>query len=144
MIVRSVVHAALCASFLAFTTSHARAGAEAEGAIRAWLEAIASGDQSRLAEVLAPEFQIMRSNGTGHDKAAYAGGAAARITQVQEISDLVATRHDDLLVVRYKLAVVETVDGREIERKAPRLTVFRRSGANWLVVAHANFARIGP
>jgi hypothetical protein len=30
-----------------------------------------------------------------------------------------------------------------MQAEAPRLTVFRRSGDTWPIVAHANFAEIG-
>jgi ketosteroid isomerase-like protein len=46
------------------------------------------------------------------------------------------------MVVRYVLSLNATVDGKEEQRSAPRLTVFRRDGDRWLVVAHANFARL--
>ncbi len=54
--------------------------------------------------------------------------------------DMVATREGDVMVVRYFLEVDETIDGVEVEHRAPRLTVFRKSGETWLVVSHANFA----
>lgn len=120
----------------------ADADPEADKAIEVWLNAVKSGDQATIAAVLAPEFQIMRSNGTGYDKGAYAAGGAAKITAILEVSDAVVTRNGDLMVVRYLLSVSETIDGKNVERKAPRLTVFRRDGNKWLVVAHANFAQI--
>ena len=43
------------------------------------------------------------------------------------------------MVVRYELIVDEIIDGKRIDRRAPRLTVFRQVGDAWLVVAHANF-----
>jgi hypothetical protein len=39
--------------------------------------------------------------------------------------------------------VSETVGGKRVDAYAPRMTVFRKSGDAWLVVAHANFAPIG-
>lgn len=120
----------------------ARADGTAEAAIHAWIGAITSGNKDTIAAVLAPEFQIMRSNGTGFDRTQYAGGGAARITSAPTVTDVVATRHGNLLVTRYNLAITETVGGRKVQHKAPRLTVFRRDGNRWLVVAHANFARI--
>ncbi len=139
---RVLVHGFVTLALLTVTPGMARADGTAEAAIRAWIGAIASGDKGTLAAVLAPEFQIMRSNGTGFDRAQYAGGGAARITSAPAITDVVATRHGELLVTRYTLAITETVDGRKVQHKAPRLTVFRRDGDRWLVVAHANFARI--
>ncbi|MFT5540778.1 MAG: hypothetical protein ACI82H_002316 [Alphaproteobacteria bacterium] len=84
----------------------------------------------------------MRSDGVGHDKAAYVSGGAARINRVLDVTDVIATRHENLLVTHYKLAVTETINGHKVQKKAPRLTVFRRTGMLWQAVAHANFARI--
>jgi ketosteroid isomerase-like protein len=53
---------------------------------------------------------------------------------------VVATASGDLLIARYQLVIQETIDGTPIAQRAPRLTVFRRDGDRWLVVAHANFA----
>lgn len=120
----------------------AKADAEAEAAIRGFVADVMSGDAERLAATLAPEFQIQRSDGRGYDKAGYVAGGAAQISTIQDVTDVVATRHQDVLVVRYMLAVEETVRGRDVSAQAPRLTVFRRDGDRWLVVAHSNFARI--
>lgn len=114
---------------------------EAEAAVMAWLNAIIAGPAA-LEEVLAPEFQIQRADGTGLDRAAYIGGGAATITEILGIHGLVVTAHDDLMVVRYLLVVAETLGGVTVEREAPRLSVFRREGDRWLIVAHANFARL--
>lgn len=115
--------------------------AEAEAAITAWLQAIMAGPEA-LETVLAPEFQIQRFDGTGYDRAGYIGGGLASISEIHGIRDLTVTVHGDLLVTRYILAVGETINGAAIEREAPRLTVFRRDGDAWLVVAHANFAQL--
>ncbi|MGV8839981.1 MAG: nuclear transport factor 2 family protein [Bauldia sp.] len=115
--------------------------AEAEAAVMVWLNAIIAGPAA-LETVLAPEFQIQRADGNGLDRAGYIGGGAAVITEIHGIENLVVTTHDDLMVVRYSLIVAETVGGVTVEREAPRLTVFRREGETWLVVAHANFARL--
>ena len=34
-----------------------------------WVEAVMSGDPGRLDDILAPEFQIQRADGTAHGKA---------------------------------------------------------------------------
>ena len=126
---------------LAAAPAFAQTNTEAEGAVRAWLDAVMSGDPDQLDAVLAPEFQIQRADGTGLDKAGYVDGGGANLTSY-ELRDLVATEDDDILVVRYLLVVSETISGQPVERVAPRLTVFRRDGDRWLVVAHANFAQV--
>lgn len=113
---------------------------EAEEAVNAWLGAVAGGDPAALEAILAPEFQIQRADGTGHDKATYIDGGAASVSEFAA-RDLIATRDGDLMVVRYTLVVSETIDDQPMQATAPRLTVFRWDGERWLVVAHANFAR---
>ena len=114
---------------------------EAEAAVMAWLNAIIAGPAA-LETILAPEFQIQRADGNGLDRAGYIGGGAATINEIHGIEDLVVTTHEDIMVVRYELLVAETVGGVTVERHAPRITVFRKEGDVWLVVAHANFARL--
>ena len=41
------------------------------------------------------------------------------------------------------LRIEQTINGKSVQAMAPRLSVFRRGGAGWLIVAHANFAQIG-
>lgn len=116
--------------------------AEAEAAIMTYVNAVIAGDRSRLMEILAPEFQIQRPDGTGHDRETYVAGEFLAISQFLGISDLFATSTGDIMVARYVLHLNSTLDGRPVEALAPRLTVFRRDGDAWLVVAHANFAQI--
>ncbi len=141
MLVNHAVKAIALVGVLAAAPAFAQSSAEAEGAVRAWLDAVMSGDPAQLDAVLAPEFQIQRADGTGLDKAGYIDGGAANLVEY-ELRDLVATQDDDIMVVRYLLVVSETISGQPVERVAPRLTVFRRDGDRWLVVAHANFAQV--
>jgi ketosteroid isomerase-like protein len=131
---------ALAAAF-AVSGAFAQSTDEAGAAVGAWLDAVLLGTPEALSAVLAPEFQIQRANGTGHDRAAYIDGGAAQLAEFSA-SDLIATRYEDILVVRYTLVVSETIDGQPVERTAPRLTVFRYDDGRWLVVAHANFAEV--
>lgn len=116
--------------------------AEAEAAIMAYVNAVIAGDRAGLMEILAPEFQIQRPDGTGHDRETYVAGEFLTIARFLGISDLYVTSTDDLMVARYVLHLNSTLDGRAVEALAPRLTVFRREGDAWLVVAHANFAQV--
>jgi len=114
--------------------------AEATGAINAWFAAIMSRDPATLGKVLAPEFQIMRADGSGYDAAGYPASELPVIARMPTVEDLVATREGDILVTRYMVNLDSTRDGKTVEAHAPRLTVFRKSGDAWLVVAHGNFA----
>jgi hypothetical protein len=110
--------------------------------IGAFVEAVIAGPNA-VAPLLAPEFQIMRSNGVGYDRAGYIGRGAGSVNARPRfaLSDIVATADGDVLVARYFLEIEETIDGKPVTRRAPRLTVFRMIGGTWKVSAHANFAR---
>jgi ketosteroid isomerase-like protein len=117
---------------------------EAEDAVMSFVAAVAAGDEEGLSAVLAPEFQILRPTGVGYDRDGYLaqGAPSVRIEGGPVIDDLIATREGDVMVVRYMLTVVETIDGQAVQARAPRLSVFRRAGERWLIVAHANFAGV--
>jgi ketosteroid isomerase-like protein len=117
--------------------------AQAAKAVDAWLAAVSSGEVERLRSVLAPEFQIARADGSAYAAADYLASDLPKFAAVPAVAKLVATGYGDHLVARYWLAVDATIAGKAMEAEAPRLTVFRRSGDKWLVVAHANFATLG-
>ncbi len=104
-------------------------------------EAVISGPET-LAPLLAPEYQIMRSNSVGYDRDEYLkhGLKTLEFVPVFSHQELVVTSHEDILVVRYMLEIDEKIDGHQIQKRAPRLTVFRNIDGNWKVVAHSNFA----
>ena len=56
---------------LAATASQAMGEDDARAAIAMWLGAVQTGDPAAVEAVLAPEFQILRSDGSGHDKTSY-------------------------------------------------------------------------
>ena len=112
-------------------------------AVDAWVGAVASGDTAVVKKVLAPEFQIIRSDGTAYNAQEYLQSELPRFPEPPKIGTLVVTGYGDYLVARYEIESKITL-GDEIEmRYGPRLTVFRKGhdGA-WLVVAHANLAAL--
>jgi hypothetical protein len=111
-------------------------------AVEAWVGAVASGDPAVLASLLAPEFQLVRDDGSSYGRDAYLAQGMSNLTAVPVVSDLVATAYGDLIVARYMLSVApgSTAEGEALQPIGTRLTVFRRSEDVWLVVAHANFA----
>ncbi|MGD9739633.1 MAG: nuclear transport factor 2 family protein [Bauldia sp.] len=115
---------------------------EAEAAIMAYVNAVQAADRDVLMTILAPEFQIQRATGIGHGREDYIAGEFLTISEFLGLSDLHVTSQGDLMVARYILHLNATLDGRTVEVQAPRLTVFRREGDQWLVVAHANFAQV--
>jgi ketosteroid isomerase-like protein len=124
------------------STENRQLDEKAKRAVEAWAKAVASGNVDTVRQHLAPEFQILRSDGKGYDKAQYLAGGLPKIDSIIGVQDVVATEHGNLMVVRYMLSLKETVDGKAVQRRAPRLTVFHRDGDRWLVVAHANFAQL--
>jgi ketosteroid isomerase-like protein len=115
--------------------------AEAERALQSFFDATYSQDPAQVRALLAPEFQLARSDGTGFLGASYADHLPT-FTQRAQVSDLVASGFGEILVVRYRVAIGLVIDGKQAEAVSPRLTVFRRANGRWLVVAHANFARL--
>ena len=121
-------------------TSVAERDAAGLAANTAWWGALVKGSAEAIGPVLAPEFQIMRADGSSYDKAGYLAGGLPKVAAIPEFSHMTVTAYGDLLVTRYWVTVKETRNGEMVEAHAPRLTVFRREGDRWLVSAHANFA----
>jgi hypothetical protein len=97
--------------------------------------------RSGLADFLADEFQIVRSNGAHMDKTEYVANPAT-VFEVG-ISDVHATEADGVLVVSYVLSVDEILDGVENRTVAPRLSVFHMGeDSEWRIAAHANFGAL--
>jgi hypothetical protein len=107
--------------------------AEGLAANQAWWGALVEGTVPALDAVLAPEFQIMRADGSAYDKEDYLASSLPHVAAMPEFSRMVVTAADDLLVTRYYVTV---------HAFAPRLTVFRKDNGRWLVSAHANFATL--
>lgn len=116
--------------------------AEAKKAIEAWVAAVASGDAKRIEQILAPEFQITRADGSAYSAADYLKSDLPKFSSAPKIEKLVATGYGDLMVARYQLTIDQTRGGKVVHAHAPRLTVFRRSEGTWRVVSHANFAAL--
>lgn len=115
--------------------------ADALEALDPWADALFTGDPAVVDKVLAEEFQVLRSNGGGHDKAGYLKALPEHTTR-SKFSDIIATGNGETLVVRYKIEIEQTIDGTPVNGIAPRLSVFRKEAGRWLVVAHANFAQL--
>ncbi|MEO1224793.1 MAG: nuclear transport factor 2 family protein [Pseudomonadota bacterium] len=114
--------------------------AEILAALDGWIGSVASGDPELIAGHLAPEYQIQRANGAGYDRETYLTSNLPLIADIPAIDGLVLTANGDLVVARYVLVVDEIIDGAQVNPFAPRLTVLRRDGDDWLIVAHANFS----
>jgi len=118
-------------------------GAAGEAAVEAWVGAVASGDAAAVGRILAPEFQIIRADGSAYDAAAYLQSELPRFPEPPKVDSVVVTGYGDYLVARYEITTPITLGSETEMRYGPRLTVFRKGGGGaWLVVAHANLASI--
>lgn len=117
--------------------------AAGKAAVDAWVGAVAAGDAAALGKILAPEFQIVRADGTAYGAEAYLQSELPRFPEPPAIGALVVTGYGDYLVARYEITSKVTIGGEQELRYGPRITVFRKgAGGTWLVVAHANLAAI--
>jgi ketosteroid isomerase-like protein len=89
----------------------------AKKAVEAWADAVASGNVDTVREHLAPEFQILRSDGKGYDEAEYLARGLPKIDSILNVQDVVATEHGNLMVVRYMLGLKATVDERSMGKR---------------------------
>jgi hypothetical protein len=115
---------------------------EALKALDPWADALFTGDPVAIEKVLAPEFQILRSDGSGHDKTSYLKSLPRQKIRSQ-FSDIVATGTADVMVLRYRIETDQTIEGKAVKGISPRLSVFRLEAGRWLISAHANFAALG-
>ncbi|MEX0807829.1 MAG: nuclear transport factor 2 family protein [Dongiaceae bacterium] len=116
--------------------------ATARAALDPWADALASNDPAAVERVLAPEYQIVRSDGTGYNKTDYLTVLPTQNAR-SRFRDIVATGNRDLMVLRYVIETDQTIGGEPVEAISPRLSVFRKEGEGWLLVAHASFAKLG-
>jgi hypothetical protein len=114
---------------------------EALKALDPWADALFTGDPAKVEKVLAPEYQILRSDGSGHDKESYLKALPKQQIR-SKFSDIVARGGGDVMVLRYRIETDQTIDGKAVKGISPRLSVFRRVGDSWLISAHANFAAL--
>ena len=116
--------------------------AEARKALSVLFDALRSGDPNKVRPLLAPEFQVVRSNGASYDKEQCLAQSIPKIDGQPSFDDLVVTRNADIVVTRMRLKIQERLDGKRAESGAPQLIVFRVTSQGWQVIAAANFAKL--
>jgi hypothetical protein len=136
---------ALALGVAAFAVTGAKAGveiivteADALSALNPWADALFSGDPAQVEKVLAPEYQILRFDGSGLDRAGYLK-ALPQQKKRSQFSAIVATAGGDIMVIRYMLDTDQVINGQTVQGVSPRLSVFRKIGSNWLISAHVAF-----
>ncbi|MBM3520455.1 MAG: nuclear transport factor 2 family protein [Alphaproteobacteria bacterium] len=116
--------------------------AEALAALDPWADALFNGDPEKITSVLADEYQIVRSDGSGFNKTEYMSNLPKQKARVQ-FSKVVATRQDTLMVIRYMAETDQTISGKLVKGVSPRLSGCRKEGERWLMALHASFAPLG-
>jgi hypothetical protein len=118
--------------------------AETRAQLERLFAALRSGDREKVRPWLSPEFQVVRSDGSGYDREAYLARSIPRIAAPPRFEDLVVTRGEGQVVARFRLVADEVLDGRRATSGAPQLIVFRVEPDAWKVVAAANLAALRP
>ena len=116
--------------------------ARARQALIVLFDALRSGEVNQVEPLLAPEFQVIRSDGGAYNKQQYLQHSLPKIQRPPRFDDLVVTQNADIVVTRMKLHIEGQIDGKQAESGAPQLIVFRITPRGWEVVATANFARL--
>ena len=114
---------------------------EAQQQLKKLFVALGSGNPSQVEPLLAPEFQLVRADGSSYNKSEYLKRSIPKILTIPEFTDLVVTRNKDTVVVRLRLVIRELINGQEVQSGSPQLFVFRTYPDGWKVVASANFAQ---
>ncbi len=94
-----------------------------------------------LQSMVAPEFQLMLSNGKGFDRDGYLNLLASEVDLAPDfkLTNITASLGGDFIVARYFAEVNESISRKKTARKAPRLTVFRNINGDWKLISHAVF-----
>ena len=120
------------------TWSAGRPDGEGDRARHALFDQLESGDAAKLERLLSPAFQLQGADGGYLDKEEFLADPPS--VESFEISNVQATRVGKVIVVRYDVEAVVTIDGVPQSRApAPRLSVFVQGKQGWQLVAHANF-----
>ena len=111
--------------------------------VERFFDALQERDATALAKVLAPAFLLQGANGGVLDRDDF----LANPSQVQsyDLTNVRVTRAGKVIVARYDVAAVVTINGVAQSRApAPRLSVFAKGENGWQLVAHANFNVAAP
>jgi hypothetical protein len=126
----------------------AATGADADTAkgtalVARFFDLLKARDSTGLEKFLSPAFQLQGADGgyLGRDE------FLANPSQVQsyDLSNVRVTHTGDVVVTRYDVAAVVTINGvPQARAPAPRLSVFTKGKHGWQMVAHANFNVAAP
>lgn len=99
-------------------------------------------DRPGLRKLLVKSWQIERADGTGvTGRKKYLEDLGEIDVKRFRLTRFRATRIDNVLIVRYRSQVTESIDDSPLtQSKAPRLSTFARINGQWRMTSHANFA----
>jgi hypothetical protein len=106
--------------------------------VTSFFDLLKDGDVEGMERFLSPAFQLQGADGGFLDKDEFIADPPE--LESYELSGLRATRSGKVIIVRYDVQAVVTIDGKPQSRDpAPRLSVFAKGKNGWQIVAHANF-----
>jgi hypothetical protein len=106
--------------------------------VKQFFDLLKDGDAAGLEKFLSPAFQLQGADGGFRNKKDILANPPK--VDSYKLSGLRVTRAGEVIVVRYDVAAVVTIDGVQQSRDpAPRLSVFAHGKKRWQFVAHANF-----
>ena len=106
--------------------------------VERFFDTLVEEDGSALKRFLSPAFQLQGADGGFLTKADFL--ASPPVIESYELDNVKATRAGSVIVVRYDVTAVVTIDGVPQSREpAPRLSVFTKGKNGWQMIAHANF-----
>jgi hypothetical protein len=106
--------------------------------VERFFDLLKNADAAGLEKFLSPAFQLQGADGGFLTKADFLGSPPK--IQSYQLSGVRVTRTGKVIVVRYDVAAVVTINGVQQSRDpAPRLSVFVEGKKGWQMVAHANF-----
>lgn len=139
-----MIRAAIACAFALSTVTIAAADedltATAQDLMTEFVRAIQDGPEA-LAPLLAPEFQIVRTDGSAYSRDDYLaeGIKEVKVNPGGFDEDFVVTRNGSIMVVRFMRHSTSTVDGKPLLSDSPRMVVFHEIDGKWKTAAYANF-----
>ena len=114
------------------------AGSSGEKLVRDLWATMKAQNWAELEKIMSPAFQSVHSDGA-RDRAGELKLIRGLKLGDYTLSDFRTTRQGPVLVVTYKVAVSETIDGKRLKHQpAPRMTIFIKTKQGWQWLAHAN------
>ena len=112
--------------------------------VNEWMGKVVARDAAALEAAMLPCFQRVGFAGV-HDRAGEVAGIAAMAAKSPKVSDVIATRSGDALVVTCLMTVTESHGGKSLPaEETPRLGVWLPDGDGWKLAAWATLLQPEP